>query len=164
MQSDLVKIKFQFPSLSHKITNQRELVGLLMEKMQSNGDIKYAGHLKEKDLREDLLRHIGTTHVALYRSLSVKQKQVIERAIYTAVKKCHKILPHPDLPIFAFVYPWFPSADNAVLFGGTTALATYYTLHLFIDLASYTQMSLKRTIAHEWSHLVFYRHHPNHRY
>lgn len=164
MQSDLVKIKFQFPSLSQKIANQRALVDLLMDTMRSNGDIKYAGYLKEKDLHEDLLWHIGTANIPLYKSLSVKQKQVIERVIYTMVKKCHKDLPHPDLPIFVFAYPWFPSADNTVLFGGTTAFATYYTMHLFIDLGSYTRMSLEQTIAHEWNHLVFYRYHSKHHY
>src|SRR3989338_742310 len=164
MQSDLVKIKFQFPSLSHKITNQRELVGLLMEAMRSNGDSKYAGYLKKKDFHEDLLRHIGNTDIVLYRTPSLKQKRSIEKIIYATVKKCHKVLPHPDLPIFAFVYPWFPNIDNSVLFGGTTAIATYYTLHLFIDLRSYTQVYLKETIAHEWNHLVFYRHHPERHY
>lgn len=164
MQSDLVRIKFQFPNLSHKMTNQHEFIGLLMETMRISGDIKYAGYLKEKDLHEALLGHVGTTNTTLYRVLSVKQKQVIERLIYATVKKCHKILPHPDLPIFIFVYPWFPGADNAVLFGGITAFATYYTMHLFIDLRSYTRASLKQTIAHEWNHLVFYRYHPEYHY
>lgn len=160
MHSNLIKIKFYFPNISRKIEDKRELVDLLMEAMQRNGDIKYAGYSKEKDLRKDLLRHMGDGNIALYRSLSVKQRQAIEKIIYAAVKKCHKTLPHPDLPVFAFVYPWFPDADSRILFGGTTALATYYTMHLFVDLSAYTQTSLKQTIAHEWNHLVFYRHHP----
>ena len=164
MQSNLVKIKFHFPNLSPKIKNKRELVDLLMEAMQRNGDIKYAGYLKEKDLHKDLLRHMCNRKITLYRSLPVKQKQTIEKVIYATVKKCQKNLSHPDLPIFAFVYPWFPEADDRALFGGTMALAAYYTIHLFVDLSTYTQTSLKQTMAHEWNHLVFYWHHPERQY
>ncbi|MBI2514663.1 hypothetical protein HYV91_00520 [Candidatus Wolfebacteria bacterium] len=164
MQSNLVKIKFHFPNLSRKIRNKREVVDLLMEAMQRNGDIKYAGYLKEKDLHKDLLRHIGSGDITLYSSLSVKQKKAIEKTIYGTIKKCHKTLPHPDLPIFAFVYPWFPKTNDRALFGGIMALAAYYTIHLFVDLSAYTQKSLKQTIAHEWNHLVFYRHHPARQY
>ena len=57
------------------------------------------------------------------------------------------------------MYPWFPNIKNRALFQGVNAFAVYYTLHLFIDLNSYTGDSLQQTIAHEWNHLVFYRYH-----
>ena len=164
MHSNLIKIKFHFPNVSRKIKNKRELVDLLLKTMRKDGSIKYAGYLRKKDLHEDLLRHIGDENLVLRKSLSVKKKQAIKRVIYAAVKKCHRALSHPDLPIFAFVYPWFPDKDNRILFGGTTALAAYYTMHLFIDLSAYTKTSLEQTIAHEWSHLVFYRHHLERQY
>lgn len=131
--------------------------------MRKNGTIKYAGYLKEKDLHEDLLRHIGDNDIALYKPPSAGKKQAIQRSIYTEIKTPW-VLPHPDPPIFVFVYPWFPTIDDRVLFKGVTALATYYTMHLFIDLNSYTQASLRETITHEWNHLVFYRCHPERRY
>ena len=164
MQSDLVKIKFRFPTLSRKIKNKQELVDLLMGAMRKDGSIKYAGYLKAKDLRRDLMRQIGSAGLGQYRNLLAKEKQTIEKNIYAAAKKCHKTLPHPDLPIFAFVYPWFPETNDRALFGGTTAFAVYYTIHLFVDLNAYTQTALKQTITHEWSHLVFYRHHLERQY
>ena len=131
-----------------------------MESIRKDGTIKYAGYLKEKDLRDDLLRHVGDQDVSLYKSLSGKKKEAIEKDVLAAVKKCYSALPHPNPPIFVFIYPWFPRAEDDVSLGGSTALAMYYTMHLFVNLNSYTQASLKETIAHEWNHLVFYRHHP----
>jgi uncharacterized protein YjaZ len=164
MQSNLVKIKFQFPNISREIKDKKKFAHLLFEDMQRKGDIKYAGYLREQDFKKDLFRHIGNWNSAQYKLLSVKQKQTMENAIEAAVKKSHKALPHPDLPIFVFVYPWFPEGNDRMLFGGVTALAAYYTIHLFIDLKAYTSASLKQTIAHEWNHLVFYRYHPEHQH
>ncbi len=162
MQSNLVKIKFHFPSVSHKVKSKQEFIDLLLKAMRRGRDIKYAGYLKERDLRRDLLQHVGNWTSAQYKPATIKQKQVVEKIIRIAIKKCHKILPHPDLPIFVFVYPWFPKEVDRIHFGGITALAAYYTMHLFIDLSTYTQASLKQTIAHEWNHLVFSRYHPEH--
>jgi uncharacterized protein YjaZ len=131
-----------------------------MESMHKDGTIKYAGYLKERDLREDLLRHVGSRDIILYKPLPEKKKQAIEKDIRTAVKECHQVLPHPDPPIFVFVYPWFPAKSDLLLFGGITALSTYYTMHLFVNVDSYDRGYLKETIAHEWNHLVFYRYHP----
>jgi uncharacterized protein YjaZ len=158
----MVKIKFYFPSQLRlrKAKNKREFVALIMESMHKEGTIKYAGYLKEKDLREDLLRHLGDKDINLYKSPSSKQKQAIEKDVRVAVKKCYSVLPHPNPPIFVFIYPWFPNADDNISLGGITALAAYYTMHLFVNLNSYARTSLEETIAHEWNHLVFYRHHP----
>jgi uncharacterized protein YjaZ len=160
MQPNLAKIKFYFPVAPRKAKNKREFVSLIMESMRKDGTIKYAGYLKEKDLREDLLRHVGDQDIALYKPLSAKKKQAIEKDVLAAVKKCYGSLPHPNPPIFIFIYPWFPSAEENISLGGISALATYYTMHLFINIDSYTRTYLKETIAHEWNHLVFYRHHP----
>jgi len=164
MHSSLVKIKFHFPNVSRETKSKHEFVNFLLESMRRNGDIKYAGYLKEKDLQKDLIQHIGDWDPTQYKPPSIKQKQVIEKTIRAAVRKCNKALPHPDLPIFVFVYPWFPEADDRILFGGDTALAAYYTMHLFVDLTAYTQASLEQTIAHEWNHLVFYRYHLERQY
>lgn len=160
MQSDLVKISFYFPKISHQVKNRQMLVSLIIEAMRRDGSIKYAGYLKEKDLQKDLLHHIGSGDLHNYHLLSTRQKQTVEKTIHEGIKKCHNILPHPNLPIFVFVYPWFPNSKDRILFRGNTARATYYTIHLFIDSDAYTKVSIKETIAHEWNHLVFYRYHP----
>jgi uncharacterized protein YjaZ len=135
-----------------------------MEIMQRDGNIKYAGYLKEKDLYNDLFHHIGCKDVSSYKPISTRKKEDIKKTIRATIKKCHQSLPHPDLPIFIFIYPWFPTKNDSDLFKGVTALAAYYTIHIFIDLDSYTQESLKQTIVHEWNHLVFYRYNSQFKY
>jgi|SRR3989344_3044423 len=162
MKSNLVKIKFFFPNISRQIKNGQELVYLIMETMRRDGNIKYAGYLKEKDLQKDLLHYVGSGDFHNYHLLSKRQKQTIEKAIYEAIKKCHDILPHPNLPVFVFAYPWFPNARDRILFRGNTARTMYYTIHIFIDSDAYTKVSLQETISHEWNHLVFYRYHSEH--
>ena len=159
----MIKVRFYFPDTS-RIKDRNDLVDILMWTMRKDGGIKYAGYLREQELRKDLLRHIGTRGLFRYEPLSAGKKRIMDRDIRAAVKKCQTTLPHPDLPIFVFVYPWFPSRSERAKFEGISALAAYYTIHLFIEPDSYTRLSLKKTIAHEWSHLVFYRYNPKHRY
>ena len=160
MLNKIAKIKFYFPETSHDFKNKQDLVNLIVEDMQKDGGMKYSGYLKENDLKKDLLRHYGSGNIA-FQKLSAEHKQTISKTIYEAAEKCQKILPHPNLPVFVFVYPWSPNAKSQTLFRGVTAFAEYYTIHLFIDLDTYIQASLEQTFAHEWNHLVFYRHHPD---
>ena len=164
MKSNSIKIKFFFLKISRNVKNKQDFVRLLIETMQKDGSIKCAGYIKKKDLYKDLLRNIGNGNVTPYRSISPEQKQAIKKTIYEMMEKCHRTLAHPDLPIFIFVYPWFPKVNDRVLFRGIMAFAAYYTVHLFIDLNAYNQKSLKQTLAHEWNHLIFYRYHPKTKY
>ena len=159
-KKDLVRIHFFFPKISRDIKNKRKFVELLMAIMRKEGSIEYAGYLKEKDLHKNLVSHIGNGDFTQYKLLSAKQKSVITQTINGVIKKSHNALPHPDLPVFVFLYPWFSEGDDRFLFRGTMGIAAYYTMYLFIDLNALTQSSLKQTIAHEWSHLVFYRYYP----
>ncbi len=159
----MVKIRFYFPDAG-KLKSKREIVRSLMQAMRKDGGIKYAGYLKESELQKDLSRHIGARGLSRYKPPSAKQRQIIGKDILSAIKKCHQILPHPDLPTFVFIYSWFPDKQERIQFEGISALAAYYTIHLFIDLDSYAPLSLRKTIAHEWNHLVFYRYNPGPRY
>lgn len=162
MQQSSVKIYFCFPEISHPVKHKQKFVDLTMSEMCKNDVIKYSGFLKENDFKKSISYHIGNKNIDRYKSLSENKKNNIKKTIHTTIKKCHRALPHPDLPIFVFIHPWFPDEKNDVLFGGITAMATYYTVHLFINLNSYTKKSLEETIAHEWNHLVFYRYHDEH--
>ena len=159
MHKSQLKIKCYFPKLSHKTKNKREFVNLIINMMRQDGNVKCAGYFKEDDLQKDLIYHLGDGNAAEYKPLLSNEKHSIEKTIHSTIEKCHKVLPHPDLPVFVFVYPWFPNKENRILFRGTTAFATYYTMHLFVDPSFYTKVSIKQTIAHEWNHLVFYRYH-----
>lgn len=163
MRAELANIKLFFPKKPCVAKNKREFVEVIMSTLKKDGSIEYAGYLKGKDLYAELVRYLGKK-IDAYEPITAQQKQSLEKTIHATVKKCHKLLPHPDAPIFVFVYPWFPKADDAVSFGGVTAFAAYRTIHLFIATHSYTEASLAQTVAHEWNHLLFYAYHPEQRY
>lgn len=163
MQFNLAKTNFYFPKIAHKIESKRELIHAIKKEMRKDGNIKLTGYLKEKVFIKDLSDHLGKV-VSVHQNLSRQNQKKIKKCIQSAITKSHRALPHPDTPIFVFVYPWFPSKKNDALFQGVTAFASYYTMHLFINLESYTIDSLQQTVAHEWNHLVFYRYHPAKQY
>jgi uncharacterized protein YjaZ len=164
MSPDLAKMSFYFPKVSRPIKTKRELFDLIIRKMRSDGNIKRTGFLKEKIFLKELLNHIGNNTFFKYKNLSAAQKKIIQKNIIAVLEKSNKILPHPDLPIFIFAYPWFPHERTGALFQGVNAFAAYYTIHLFIDLKNYKKNSIRQTLAHEWSHLVFYRYHLESQY
>lgn len=158
-KSKSINIHFAFPDQSPTFKEKGAFVESILYKMRQDGSIKWTGYRDEKDFQDDLLSNIGAGDTSLYKPISITQKEVIEEKIFSSVEKCHNVLPHPDLPIFVFVYPWFPDTNNRVLFKSVTAFSAYYTMHLFVELDTYSEESLEQTIAHEWNHLVFYRYH-----
>ena len=161
---NFAKISFYFPQASQKIRNKKNLLNEIMKSMRKDGNVKRAGYLKEKDFYESLSKHIGKNTFA-YHGLPSKKKRSIERELLLATKKCQSTLPHPNPPIFIFLYPWFPNPEDRVLFEGATAFAAYYTLHFFIDEnGGDFKKVIRETMAHEWNHLVFYRYHSENKY
>jgi uncharacterized protein YjaZ len=158
---DSVKIHFQFPDAEGSPKKKAGFVSALVDGMRSSGDIKYAGYNDEAEFASDLSYFLGREDVSSYSGISEPQKDSIAATIRTTIEECHAKLPHPDLPIFVYVYPWFPSDEDRAVFGGATAFTAYYTMHVLIDLSSYSEESLRHTLAHEWNHLVFYRYHEN---
>jgi len=158
MKSKLIEIKLYFPKISKKNTNKQMLVDLIMEAMQKDGSIEYAGYLKKKDLRADLLKHIGNGDITQYNPLSTKQKKIIKKTIFSIANKCNKKLPIP-IKNFVFVFPWFPGKDDQV-FKGSFGFAAYScVLHLFISPQKFTPESLSDSLAHELNHTVSFYHH-----
>ena len=165
MKTSPARVKIFFPKISDASWGGKRFVDFLVKEMTKNKSIRYAGYRKVIDLRRDLLRYLGRNNAGIpYMPIPAPGKKKIKKTISLAVAKSHKLLPHPDLPIFVFIYPWLPDKDTAISFGGVTGFTTYYTAHLFIDMRNYDQRSLTQTIVHEWNHLVFYRHHPEGNY
>lgn len=164
MDLSLAKINFCFPKKIHRLRSKQKLVGLIINEMEGSGNIKYVGYSNKKKFQKDLESYVSRSNFIQYQPLSIKQKSFIKKNIHKTLKKCHQFLPHPDPPIFIFIYPWFPNTKKLSLFQGVTAFATYYTMHIFINPNNYSKQSLTETIAHEWNHLVFYRYHKEKSY
>lgn len=162
MNSNLVKIKFFFPKTSHKYEakNKQEFVELLIKAMRKDGSVKCAGYLKEKDLRNSLVRHMGNGDIAQYKSLSIKQRQLIKKTILATVQKCDKKLPIPTKN-FVFVFPWFPTKNDKALKGSLGFAAYNCVFHIFISPQIFTQRSLADSVAHELNHTVSFYYHPD---
>lgn len=157
MKSKLVKIQFCFPRISQSVKDKKAFVQSIVDMMQRNGSINYAGYLEDDDLQRDILMKIGSFNPKNYRVLTEEEKQNITRKINNSIQKSYKKLLHPEIPIFVFVFPWFPNPEDRNVFGGVDAVAVHESvMHLFIAPDAYTQRSLTETIAHEYNHLVFY--------
>jgi len=158
MKSNLIKINFYFPKTSRRIKSKQELINLIMEAMRKDGNIKYAGYLKEKDLQKDLLQHIGRGDINEYREISASEKKAIEKTIHLTIQKCHEKLPIP-IKNFIFIFPWLPTKKDRV-FRGSLGYAHYScVLHLFIAPDVFTQKSLADSVAHEINHTISFYYH-----
>lgn len=161
MKSRLVEIKFYFPQKSDNLKSKRDFVRALIEMMRQDGNLRYAGYLKEEDLFRDLWRHLGSIEgLSHYQELSGKKEQNIQKIIRGTVLKCHKALPLPTRN-YIFVFPWFPGKEKKV-FQGSVGFATYSCVfYIFIDVQNFTQEALANSVAHELNHTIFYYYHYN---
>lgn len=160
-----VKIFFCFPELLRDNCGPRELVESILEKIRNNGSIERVGLLRDDDLRKELLRKFDGFKSAKYRPLRKKEKMLVKDAIISTVSKCFERLPHPEVPIFIFVFPWAPNDKDGKDFGGVDAVAVHESvMHLFISPDGFTPESLNETVAHEYNHLVFYHYRPAKKY
>lgn len=159
----IADIRF-YPFIQLRPKNKPGLLRIVLKSMRMDGGIRRTGYASEATWKNDLDTHLGHADIASYTPLSDQSKRDIKNVIEAALLKCHKTLPHPDLPIFIFIYPWFPSTEDSILFGGVMGLSSYYTMHIFIDADSYNLASLGQTITHEWHHLVFFRYFPEQTY
>lgn len=152
-----VRIIFCFPRILRKATDRRVFARLLLEKMQKNGSVEYAGYAKDEYLYRDLLRHVGKGVIAQSSGLSLPQKDHITNTIRATIEKCRKKLPLPAT-IFVFIFPYFPTEEDA--FAGVMGFTPYSSVfHLFVSPQTFTQESLESTTAHELNHAIFYYYH-----
>jgi len=159
MTSKVAKIHFYFPNASERVATKKQLVATILHTMKKDGNTQYAGYAKEKNLEHDILAYLGSGKPGRNLSITPAQKESIQATVFETLRKCQGALPHPNPPIFIFVYPWIPDSETRRQFGGATGFASYYTLHLFIDPNQISQRSIAETVAHEWNHLVYYRYH-----
>jgi len=166
MKKSIVNIEFKYPKPSRNIASSRDIVRVLMQMMQADGSVEYAGYMTDDELSDDLEFRIGTLKTPhQYRLLSDKERKQIATVVEATVSKCHKVLPHSNTPISIFVFPWFPSVEEASALFGVNAVAPHMcTIHLFLDSENFTVESVKETIAHEYNHLVFYENHQDDNY
>jgi len=160
-----MKIKFYFPELFHQ-SKKDGIAKSIFKMMEKTGDIKYAGYLNKKNFYRNLSSNMGIPKEKdFYKSIDIKKKTEIKNIIQKTISRCYRELPHPQTPIFIFVFPWFPTKKSLKIFRGAFGTAPYVqTLHLFINPENLEKKALKELLAHEYNHLVFYYYHPKKEY
>ncbi len=167
----LIKAKFFIPSAFRPIKGKEQVVNEIFDKVEAADWLKFAGFLKKKDLKKHIFNLIGDNflrngNTPIFNTRKLKDK--VEASVLSASKKCQRIIPLPvqNLPIYILTFPWFPKDKEIdAQFGGVNAFAPYSrTLHLFINTKTFTQKSIRETIAHEWNHLAYYNAHCKKQY
>lgn len=157
MKKSAVVLNFCFPKITKDVKNSHGFIKALTSLMKSNGSINFAGYMEDEDLEADLANRMGDFNSSSYKHLTRVQKEKIEVAVFQTLKRCYKILPHSEIPIYIFIFPWFPSLSDSKLFRGVNAVAPHSSvIHFFVDVETYTLVSVKETTAHEYNHLTYY--------
>lgn len=164
MISDQVKVSVFFPKIAKPLADKGAFLELILEDMKKEGALNSTGYSDISTFKSDLLHYMGKSDPSSYMPLVFTAEENIKGRILMAVERCHQILPHPDLPIFINIYPWFPDEGEQQQFGGVMAFSSYYTTHILVNVNSLPGQSLEYTVAHEWNHLVFYRFHTENEY
>jgi len=157
MHEDLLKINFYFPDIQ---PSKEKVVEKIIDLMTADGGIEFSGYADDDALINDLSERIGEGALAGQAVLSESEKQQITDEIHSSVKKCNEVLANPEGPVSIFVFPWFPTSNESHDLEGVNAFTVYKnTIHVFLDLKTYTRTSLKETVAHEYSHVIYYHYH-----
>ncbi len=158
-KSNIVKINFRFPQLP--AMNKIAFVSALVRGVRLDKKVGYAGYPKKTQLCNNLSNRFNDDDVKKYRQLTTHDRERIEQIIRSTVEKCNRQLPLPTQPLFVFVFPWLGiQYDKA--FGGVTGFTPYAnTIHMFISLEKFSSHSLKKTVAHELNHAVFFCYHKS---
>jgi len=159
MISNNFKLFFYFPKIAQKKCLKQKLFKLITKSIEVDNNILFSGFHSKKQFFSYLSNHLGKNSFT-YNNINSNKKELISNKIIKYCRKCQKLLPYHDIPIYIFIYPWFPDDKEMKLFNGITAFASYKTIHLFISIKNFNLKSLYSTIAHEWNHLVFYLNHP----
>ena len=134
--------------------NKIAFVDALIHDVQLDKKTGYAGYLKKTHLHKCLSGYFNSKNINTYRPLLTDNKNKIEKIIQLAAQKCLEQLPLSSLSVF--IFPWLGEKYDTV-FGGVNGFAPYaITVHLFISLTKFSPRSLKETLAHEFSHAVFF--------
>jgi hypothetical protein len=88
---------------------------------------------------------------------TLKDFEKIKDIIFEFEDKFQKVLPKKNRGSRYFILPWYPNESESKKFDGSNATATYYrTVHIYIDITSYTKKGILKTLAHELNHLYFF--------
>lgn len=150
-KSNKVEMQFYFPEESNlKLVPQK-----ILDMTVKSGMNNYLGYMTNQVFLQDYSHKLGTNKSKL---VVPTEKEIIKirDEIFKFVDKFNRILKL-KYDVRFFIFPWCPSSTDSKKFVGVNATATYYgTIHLYIDLKSYTKKGLMETLAHELNHIKFY--------
>lgn len=151
------QVEFYFPDSSIVKKGRSHLADAILLDVKKNDSLSHSGHVNEESLKKSIERRIGGGSIDKYVQFSVAEEKKISEIVQQALRECDKVLPIP-LQQHVFVFPYFPK-DADSLFGGVMAYADYTCVfHLFLA-SDYSDVELKRTIAHELNHTIYFYNH-----
>ena len=152
MNDNLTVMKYCFPELSKENQTPLEYTKTVLNMMREDGSIDYNGFLTEEDFIKDISGRVENISTAEYRVITDEQRVTIDSLVEQACSASMAVLPHPDTPLFVFVFPWYPSDDDLKKFGGVTAVARHSrVMHLFVNANDFSSESLIDTVTHEFT-------------
>lgn len=164
MKKDLAKILYCFPNLSDsKKLNSESYSEAVLKEMHDNKSVDYNGYLTDEDVKTDLSKRVGVLTAENYvipdHTFKIKLNNIIEKAMSLAFEK----LPHPETPVYIFIFPWIPAEADQKSFHGVSGVTRHArVMQLFINTSDYSVPHVKRSVIHEYNHLVyFYKHFEN---
>lgn len=161
MKRELVKIIYCFPSLlESKGFNSKKYAEAVLQQMHQEKSIDYNGYLTDNDVTTDLSKRVGVLNSKNYLIPDKKLKAKLNKLINDALMLAYKTLPHPEVPVFIFIYPWIPTAQDQKLFNGVTGVTRHSrVMQLFINISDFSEKHIKRSVIHEYNHLVYFNTH-----
>ena len=155
MENDLIDVFFYVPDGVRNVSNKKEIVYHLANKIEEDDRLSISGHIEKKDLIEGLHNSMGGGDVPNHVKLPDVQMYQLQDTINTLTDEIHKKLPIPTKN-FLFLFPYFPGEEEKEM-EGVMGVARYSCVfHMFISPTEFTYTAFRETFVHEFNHTIYY--------
>jgi uncharacterized protein YjaZ len=133
--------------------------------LRKDGAIETAGYTSDLSLQRAIAKQTGSFGIDCFQAPTLAQRSHIARTIHKGIAVSSKCLALPNVPLWIFVFPWFPAPKLGLELAGVNAIAVHASvMHIYIDMHQYTDRSLLETVVHEYTHHAYYQYRPKRKY
>jgi len=157
METKKNRIQFCFPNANQK--NKANFINSVIKNILSDTEVGYAGFAKKSYLAKHISKYVDAKKVKLYKHPESKIINGIKMEIEKTLKICTRSVSGHTISVY--VFPWIGERYDES-FAGVNGFAPYRdVIHIFISLNKFSMRSLSETLAHEFSHAVFFNNKRN---